>query len=118
VNRAFVGASTIADRYLVGATRRQDVDRVGWAVGGSADPTVRVADHLRFAQSGTTGPVVTGSIAADLETDLDTGDKDSAMSVRVTHSSRDAVMPPQIARAVGDTKPGWRCRVATYGVPR
>ena len=53
MNWAFVGASTIAGQYLVGAVRTQDGSDIRWIVSGTADRVAEFAKTHGISQSGT-----------------------------------------------------------------
>jgi 1,5-anhydro-D-fructose reductase (1,5-anhydro-D-mannitol-forming) len=104
VNWAFVGASTIAGQYLVGAVRAQSGDNVTWVVSGSADRARSFAKTHKIAHSGTKLTAALADPAVDAVYISSTNEKHHAQAMAAIAAGKHVLCEKPLATTIADAQ--------------
>ncbi len=102
MNWAFVGASTIAGQYLVGAVRAQAGSNVVWIVSGSANRAASFAKDHNIAQSGTDLAAALSDPAIDAVYISSTNEKHHAQALAAIAAGKHVLCEKPLATRVAD----------------
>lgn len=102
MNWAFVGASTIADQYLVGAVRAQDGSDVRWVVSGSTDRAAEFAKAHGIAHSGTDLAAAVADPAVDAVYISSTNEKHHAQAIAAIAAGKHVLCEKPLATSIAD----------------
>lgn len=104
MNWAFVGASTIAGQYLVGAIRAQGEGAVRWVVSGSADRAAAFAETHSIAQSGTDLMAALTDPALDAVYISSTNEKHHGQAMAAIAAGKHVLCEKPLATSVSDAQ--------------
>jgi 1,5-anhydro-D-fructose reductase (1,5-anhydro-D-mannitol-forming) len=104
VNWAFVGASTIAGQYLVGAVRAQSGDDVTWVVSGSTDRARSFAKTHKIAHSGTDLTAALADPAVDAVYISSTNEKHHAQAMAAIAAGKHVLCEKPLATTIADAQ--------------
>lgn len=104
MNWAFVGASTIAGQYLVGAIRAQAESNVRWVVSGSADRAAGFAATHSIAHSGTDLVAALTDPALDAVYISSTNEKHHAQAMAAIAAGKHVLCEKPLANSVSDAQ--------------
>jgi 1,5-anhydro-D-fructose reductase (1,5-anhydro-D-mannitol-forming) len=102
VNWAFVGASTIAGQYLVGAVRSQGGSDVRWVVSGTADRAADFAKSHNVAQSGTDLAAALADPAVDAVYISSTNEKHHVQAMAAIAAGKHVLCEKPLATSIAD----------------
>lgn len=102
MNWAFVGASTIAGQYLVGAVRAQAGSDVVWIVSGSADRAASFAKDHSIARSGTDLAAALTDQAIDAVYISSTNEKHHAQALAAIAAGKHVLCEKPLATRIAD----------------
>lgn len=102
MNWAFVGASTIAGQYLVGAVRSLAGSDVRWVVSGSAARAASFAQTHNIARSGTDLGVALIDAAVDAVYISSTNEKHHAQAVAAIAAGKHVLCEKPLATSIAD----------------
>jgi 1,5-anhydro-D-fructose reductase (1,5-anhydro-D-mannitol-forming) len=102
VNWAFIGASTIAGQYLVGAVRAQVDSDVAWVVSGSAGRASSFAKDHSIAQSGTDLAAALADPAVDAVYISSTNEKHHAQAMAAIAAGKHVLCEKPLATRIAD----------------
>ena len=104
VNWAFVGASTIAGQYLIGAVRAQAGSDVAWVISGSADRARSFAKTHSIAQSGTDLTAALADPAVDAVYISSTNEKHHAQAMAAIAAGKHVLCEKPLATSIADAQ--------------
>lgn len=104
VNWAFVGASTIAETYLLAAIRAQGDSDVRWLVSGSADRAASFATTHRIAQCGTDLAAALSDPAVDAVYISSTNEKHHAQAMAAIAAGKHVLCEKPLATRIADAQ--------------
>jgi 1,5-anhydro-D-fructose reductase (1,5-anhydro-D-mannitol-forming) len=104
VNWAFVGASTIAGQYLVGAVRAQSGSDVTWVVSGSAARAKSFAKTHSIAHSGTDLTAALADPAVDAVYISSTNEKHHAQAMAAIAAGKHVLCEKPLATSIADAQ--------------
>ncbi len=102
MNWAFVGASTIAGQYLVGAVRAQAGNDVAWVVSGSANRAASFAKTHSIAQSGTDLAAALADPAVNVVYISSTNEKHHAQAMAAIAAGKHVLCEKPLATSIAD----------------
>jgi 1,5-anhydro-D-fructose reductase (1,5-anhydro-D-mannitol-forming) len=102
VNWAFVGASTIAGQYLVGAVRAQAGSDVRWVVSGTADRAASFARAHGIAGSGTDLAAALAAPSVDAVYISSTNEKHCAQAMAAIAAGKHILCEKPLATSIAD----------------
>ncbi len=102
MNWAFVGASTIAGQYLVGAVRAQAGNDVAWVVSGSANRAASFAKTHSIAQSGTDLAAALADPAVNAVYISSTNEKRHAQAMAAIVAGKHVLCEKPLATSIAD----------------
>ena len=102
VNWAFVGASTIAGQYLIGAVRAQEAGDVVWVISGSADRAASFAETHSIARSGTDLVAALADPAVDAVYISSTNEKHHHQAVAALAAGKHVLCEKPLATRIDD----------------
>jgi 1,5-anhydro-D-fructose reductase (1,5-anhydro-D-mannitol-forming) len=104
VNWAFVGASTIAGQYLIGAVRAQAGSDVVWVISGSADRARSFAKTHSIAQFGTELTAALADPAVDAVYISSTNEKHYAQAMAAIAAGKHLLCEKPLATNIADAQ--------------
>jgi 1,5-anhydro-D-fructose reductase (1,5-anhydro-D-mannitol-forming) len=104
VNWGFVGASTIAGQYLVGAIRATGASDVRWVVSGSSDRAASFAETHSIARSGTDLAAALADPALGAVYISSTNEKHHAQAMAAISAGKHVLCEKPLATSVADAQ--------------
>lgn len=102
VNWAFIGASTIAGQYLIGAIRAQRGSDVRWVVSGSTDRAVSFATTHGIPQAGTDLAAALADPAVDAVYISSTNEKHRSQALAAIAAGKHVLCEKPLATSISD----------------